>query len=102
MVPVTPGNSYTLSCWYKWAAYQEGDWGFDTLTVNNYNWSEAGSIDGLHTLYPQNTWSYVELTFTPSTSFVRIDFGQAKARTMAGIASARTVLTARPGFSVTA
>ena len=74
-ISVTPNQTYTLYFGYKWTSFSGSQWGYDCIRAVNSDWSIAESINNIHQYVSQNTWDQGEMTFTPSTSSIRIEFG---------------------------
>ena len=74
-VSVTPGQAYVFSGWFKWVQFTGNQWGYDVFRVTDSNWKEVATINSLHTLCAPGGWNKLALTFTPTTSQVRVSFG---------------------------
>jgi PKD repeat protein len=74
-ISVTPGKTYVVTGWFRWAAYGGTDWGYDVFDVINSNWQTIVTVTNLASRYPQNTWVNLALTFTPTTSSVQVRLG---------------------------
>ncbi len=75
LIAVTPGVNYVLTAWFKWTTFQGEDWGYDRIAVFGPDFTEIASINNLHANATQGIWKKVALTFTASTTSVRINFG---------------------------
>ncbi|MCX6268859.1 MAG: PQQ-binding-like beta-propeller repeat protein [Bacteroidetes bacterium] len=73
---VVPGKTYKLSAWIRINNMTGSDWGGIRFSAIEYNWSAYYSSD-FYTLQnrPQGVWFQEIVTFTPSTTQVRVQIG---------------------------
>jgi PKD repeat protein len=74
-IAVTPGRTYVVTAWFKWAAFDGTDWGYDVFDVLNSSFQTEASVTNLAGRYPQDTWVKLALTFVPRTDGVQVRFG---------------------------
>lgn len=74
-ISVDPGKTYVYTGWFKWTAFSGSEWGYDTFSVNNTNWESMGAINNLHSLYEEDEWHKLSITFTANTDSVQLNFG---------------------------
>jgi PKD repeat protein len=74
-IPVTPGRTYVVTAWFRWAAFGGDGWGYDLLDVVNTAWQAEAAVTHLSGRYPQHTWVKLALTFVATTSAVQVRFG---------------------------
>ncbi|NMC79945.1 MAG: PKD domain-containing protein, partial [Chloroflexi bacterium] len=74
-IPVVPGKTYVFSAWFKWKEFSGNDWGYATLGVTNYDWSEATAINQLNERYEKDRWNKIAVAFVAKTDAVQLQLG---------------------------
>lgn len=74
-VAVTPGETYVLTAWVKWAQFSGEQWGRDQIMVEDDRFTTLGLLAPLHAQLEPGRWQKVGLTFVPARGRVRVTIG---------------------------
>ena len=75
-IAVTAGQSYTLTAYYERKKYEDSQWGYDRIYVENADGTEAGLLSDLHSQCPPDKWQKFTLSFVPTGDTVQLSIGE--------------------------
>lgn len=74
-INVTPGQTYTVTGWFKWVAMSNNDWGYSRLIVQDNTWTDIAGENNIDQTYAQGLWHQIAFSFVPTTNQVQVIFG---------------------------